>query len=384
MLYNQVMKVRIDIDTKTFVRFWLVVIGFALAGFLLWSASTAFIIIIASLFLTLALTPSVNRLASIIPGKSRIGATAVSYLAIITILGGFIFMVVPPVIEQSARFAQTIPDTVDSITQEWYHLDEFIQEHGLQGQVDAALSSLEENATAWASNIGSTIISSVGSVFWFLAALLVTLVMTFFMLVEGPTWVRRIWYVYTDKPRMEHHRAVATKMYHVVSSYVNGQLVVAGIATIAASITIWILSLIFDFPGNLAMPVAAIVFIGSLIPMFGSTLAGILVAILLAFNNVTAAIIFTVYFIIYQQIENNLITTTIQAKTLDLSPLIVLISVTIGTYFLGIAGGIVSIPIAGCVKVMIEDYLEHARNRREQSDKPMARFVKKIRDASGE
>lgn len=378
------MKVRIDIDTKTFVRFWLVVIGFALAGFLLYSAATAFIIVATSLFLALALSPSVNKLASIMPGKSRVGGTAISYIVILAVLGGFIFLVVPPVIEQSARFAQNIPSAVESVTEQWQGLDELIDEYGVRNQVDSALASVEENASSWAANLGTTVISGVGSLLLFLTAALITLVMTFFMLVEGPAWARRIWAVYTDQYRMERHRAVATRMYNVVSGYVNGQLLIALIASVCASIVVFLLSLIFDLPGNLAMPVAAIVFIGSLVPMFGATVAGILVAILLAFNDITAAIIFTVYFIVYVQIENNLITTVIQAKTLDLSPLIVLVAVTIGTYLLGIAGGIISIPIAGCIKVLIEDYLKHAKEKREQSDKPMAKFVKKIKEATGE
>src|SRR5690606_21255540 len=116
-----------------------------------------------------------------------------------------------------------------------------------------------------------------------------------------------------------------------------------------------------------------------LIPMFGATIAGVLVGILLAFNDLTAAIVFAVYFIIYQQVENNVITTVIQSKTLDLSPLVVLVAVTIGTYLFGIAGGIISIPIAGSIQVLIHDYLEHAEKRRSKSNKPTARLVEKLK-----
>lgn len=375
------MKVRIDIDTKTFVRFWLVVIGFALAFLLLYSARTAFIIIGVSLFLALALSPPVNKLASVLPGKSRLGGTALAYIAVVVVLGGFIFMVVPPIVEQTARFVQTIPSAVETATQQWSGLDDAIENYGIRDQVDQALASVEESASSWAANIGSTVITGAGSLVMFLTASLITLVMTFFMLVEGPAWMRRIWKVYTDKDRMKHHKDVATKMYKVVSGYVNGQLLVAAIAGAASSAVIFLLSLIFDLPANLAIPVAAIVFIGSLIPMFGATIAGIIVTALLAFNDLTVAAVFLVYFVIYQQVENNLITTVIQSKTLDLSPLVVLVSVTIGTYLMGIAGGIISIPIAGCIKVLIEDYLEHAHKKRHESDKPLARLVKKIKEA---
>lgn len=376
------MKVKIDIDTKTFVRFWLVVIAFALGLLALYSARTALIIIGASLFLALALSPPVKRLAALLPGNSRLGGTALAYVAVVLVLGGFVFMVVPPIVEQSAKLAQTIPASVNSATQQWGGIDELIERYGVRGQVNQALESFQESASSWASNIGATLIAGAGSLFSFLAALLIVLVMTFLMLLEGPTWMERIWKVYTDKDTMKHHKELATQMYKVVSGYVNGQLFIAFIAACASSLMTFTLSLLFDVPGNLAIPVAAIVFIGSLIPMFGATIAGVIVTILLAFNDVSAAVVFLAYFLIYQQVENNLIATVIQSKTLDLSPLVVLVSVTLGTYLMGIAGGLISIPVAGCVKVLIDDYLEEAKRKRVQNRKPLVRLAKRAKEVS--
>ena len=373
------MKVRIEIDTKTFVRFWLVVIGFAFALFAMYSARTALIIFFVSLFLAVALSPSVNKLAGLLPGRSRMGGTALAYVAVVAVLTGFLFVVVPPIIEQTAKFAQAVPAFVDSATNRWGGLNEIITRYGLEDQVDSAAQSVQENASTWASNLGSTIVSGAGSLFSFLAASLIVLFTTFFMLVEGPTWVKRIWKVYQNKDRMLHHKALASKIYAVVTSYVNGQLLVALIASSLAALVVFLLSLFFNVPANLAAPTFAAVFLGALIPMFGATIAGVLVAVLLAFNDLTAAIVFAVYFIIYQQVENNVITTVIQSKTLDLSPLVVLVSVTVGTYLFGIAGGIISIPIAGSIQVLIQDYLEHAKVKRNKDDKPLAKLVKKLK-----
>src|SRR5690606_2481015 len=152
---------------------------------------------------------------------------------------------------------------------------------------------------------------------------------------------------------------------------------IALIAATLAGLFVFVLSLFFDLPANLAIPTVAIVFTGSLIPMFGATVAGVLTSLLLAFNDVTAAVVYAVYFIVYQQVENNLITTVIQSKTLDLSPLVVLIAVTIGTYLFGIAGGIISIPIAGCIQVLIKDYLQH-RNATPESPSTLKKIASKI------
>lgn len=374
------MKVRIDIDTRTFVRFWLVVIAFALAAVALYSARTALIILGVSLFLALALNGPVSAISKRLPGKSRAGATAISYIAVIAILGAVVFLVIPPIIQQTAKFAETIPDVVDQATTQWQGLSEVIAQYNLQGQVDSALQSIKSSASGWAGNVGQNVISGLGSVFSFITALILVLVLTFLMLIEGPTWIKRIWGVYQDHDRMEKHRQVAGRMYNVFTGYVTGQLTVSAIGATVAGLAVFVLSLIFpEVPAGLAMPTAAITFVMSLIPMFGAMIGGVIITLLLAFNALPAAIIYAIFFVVYQQIENNLIAPNIQAKRIDLSALAVLASVTIGLYVFGIAGGIIAIPIAGCVRVLIEEYLSSAKKKRMHSEKPLAKLVKKLR-----
>src|SRR5690606_6811671 len=131
-----------------------------------------------------------------------------------------------------------------------------------------------------------------------------------------------------------------------------------------AGLFVFALSFVFkEVDPNLAMPTAAITFILSLIPMFGATIGGILIAVLLALNSIPAAIIYAVFFVVYQQIENNFIAPHIQAKRIDLTPLMVLGAVTIGLYMFGVIGGIIAIPIAGSIRVLIEEYVVNRRNQ---------------------
>jgi predicted PurR-regulated permease PerM len=171
---------------------------------------------------------------------------------------------------------------------------------------------------------------------------------------------------------MEHHRGLMNKMYSMVTSYVTGQLTVSSIAGITAGLSVFVLSMFIDIPANLAIPSAAIIFLFSLIPLFGEMIGSILVATVLALNSLTAAIIFLVFFILYQQVEANYISPKIQSKRVSLSPLAILTAVTIGIYLFGIAGGIVSIPIAGCIKVLIEDYLDSSKKRKHDNLKDVA------------
>ncbi len=135
------MKVRIEIDTQTFVRFWLVVIGFALAAFAIYSAKTALIILGVAFFLALALNRPVTKLANLLPGRSRVGGTALAFVAVVAVIGAVVFAVIPPIIQQSVKFADTVPGLVSSATDQWHGLDTVIEKYNLQPQVDNAVVS---------------------------------------------------------------------------------------------------------------------------------------------------------------------------------------------------------------------------------------------------
>lgn len=372
------MKVKIEIDTKTFVRFWLVVIGFILAGFAIYSASTALIIICASLFFAIALSPPVNRLSKIMPSKSRVLSTAISYIAVVAMLGAFVFLAVPPVIEQTVKFAQTVPDLIDNAAKQYSVVDDLVKRYNIKPEVDKAVSSVKNSTAQYAANIGTAFFAIIGSFLSFMMSGILVLVLTFLMLVEGPTWLRLLWGVYNDQERMEAHKNILNRMYNVVKGYIVGQLSVSAIAGLVAGIMVFLLGLALGVPTNLIIPSMAIIFIMSLVPMFGAVVGAVLVSFLLALNVWTAAIIFLAFYIVYQQIEANYISPKIQSKQLDLSPLAILIAVTIGLYLFGMIGGIISIPIAGCIKVLVEDYFVRAKKNRINSEKPFNKFIKKI------
>lgn len=370
------MKVKIEIDTKTFVRFWLVVIGFAFVIMAIYDARDALIILGSAFFLALALNAPVSYLASHLPGKSRVWGTAIAYVIVIAILGAIIFVIIPPVARQTVKFIDTVPNLVSSTTGQWQG---FIDKYQLQPQVNSVLAAVRSGVSYWTSNIGKNFLSGVGSLVGVIGSLVLVVVLSFLMLIEGPMWLKRLWGVYNDEERMESHRQLAHRMYSVVTGYVTGQLMVSAIGGAIAGISVFILSLFFsEVPADFTLPTIAIAFTLSLIPMFGATVSGIIIALLLASDNITAGIIFMVWFIIYQQIESNLVSPAIQSKKVELSALTVLVSVTTGLYIFGLAGGIISIPIAGCINVLLEEYLANAKKNRSKSEPPIKRLVKKL------
>jgi len=372
------MNVRIEIDTRTFVRFWLVVIGFALVALAIYSARTALTIVGISFFLAIALSPPVNRLARILPSKSRVLGTALAYIAVLAVLGTVVFLVVPPIVEQTVKFAQNFPNLIDTASQQYAGANEVIKHYHLQPEADKIIVSIKDSAAHFASGVGSVLITSIGSVLFTVVTGILILVLTFLMLVEGPMWLKRIWSIYNDQERMEYHRKLLHRMYKVVTSYVVGQLSVSAIAGTVAGVAVFILSFMFNVPTNLAIPVATIVFTLSLIPLFGAMIGAMLVSVVLALNDVSAAVVFLIFFILYQQLEANYISPKIQSKRIDLSALAILVAVTTGVYVFGIAGGIISIPIAGCIGVLAEDYFARSKKNHLESEKPLNKLIKEV------
>lgn len=355
--------VKLEIDTKTFIRMALVIVSFVALVYFVTKVWTALLIIVVAFLLALALNAPVTRIASKLRGNSRVGATALAFVAVVGVLGAGLFLLVPPIIEQSVHFVQTIPGLIDSASQNRTWVDDFVDRYDLREEVDAGVVQLKERISGLAANMGNIVVAGVSGFFGGLVTILFTLVLSFLMLIEGPAWMRRFWGIYHDERKLKRHRELARKMYRVVSGYVTGQIIVALIAALATTIVMVVLSQFFAVPLNLAVAAGVAVFLTGLVPMIGATIGAVVVGVLLALNDVTAALIFIVYFIVYQQIENNLIAPTIQARTVEVSALTILIAVLVGVNFFGLIGGLLAIPVAGCVRVLVLDYMEHREVR---------------------
>lgn len=367
----------------TFVRFWLVLLGFALTALAVYNAKTALLLVGIAFFLAVALSLPVSKLAKLLPGRSRLGGTALAFVTVIALLVALVLLVVPPIVEQTGHFLQTVPGIVADLGERWTAFGELIQRYNLQPQIDKAVSSMSESMTSWIAAVGSNIIGTLGSLFSAIFSGFMVLAMTFIMLLEGPWWMKRLWGLYLDKEKREYHKEVVNRLYRVVTGYVNGQIGVSAVGAVFAALAVAVLGIIFaEVPINLAFPVFAITFVLALIPMFGATIAGILSGLLIFLNNPLAGVIYVIYFIVYQQIENNVISPKIQSKQLDLTPLAVLVSVTIGTYMFGLIGGIISIPIAGSIKVLLDEYLKHRtedHNKKKSKKKsPVGKLLDKV------
>jgi len=180
------------------------------------------------------------------------------------------------------------------------------------------------------------------------------LVLTFMMLIEGPGWFEKIIAI-QPKDKRESRRALARRMYRVVTNYVNGQVIVAFIAGTFALIGLMVASNVFNVSIN-AVALAAIIMLFGLLPLIGATIGAVIVVLACLLVSAPLAITMGIYFIIYQQIENLTIQPYVQSKTNSLTPLTVFVAALIGANLGGIMGAFVAIPVAGCIRILVSDY----------------------------
>jgi predicted PurR-regulated permease PerM len=329
------------------------VVGILLASAIvlevLWIARHVLTWIFIALFLALALNPAVDRVERRI--KRRGLATGLVYLTALAAVVGVALLFIPTLVDQVNDFARKVPDYLDDITkgrgrlgflQEKYHL------------VDKARDALDKGGASKLFGISGTALALAKGVVTTVVAVLTIAFMTFFMLLEGPKWMDRFYALLAPEPR-RRWRAVGRDIYRTVGGYVTGNLL---ISVIAGTLTTLVL-LLTGVPYALAL--GLIVAILDLIPLAGATIAAIIIGSIAFLHGITAGIIVVAFFVVYQQIENHVIQPVVYGRTVQLSPLVVLISVLIGAELAGVLGALAAIPVAGTLQVLFLDWLRQRR-----------------------
>ncbi len=343
-------EVEITVSNRTIVRVVALVILSLILVNLIRQAAHAFLLIFTAFFLALALNSPVQWIALRIPGKrrgSRTLATTLSFLLVISILFGFLASVVPPLVRQTSSFINQTPQLIEDVRDDNTSLGKFVRRYNLQDQVDKFSDQLGDRIN----NLSGTAVSTFGRITSSVFSTLTILVLTFMMLIEGPGWIK-LFRRLTPKERRPHIDMLARDMYKVIKGFVNGQVTLAVLAAIL------ILVPLFIFGVSYPIALMGVVFICGLIPMVGHTIGAVIVSTVALFHSPVSAIGVLAYYILYQQIENYVLQPRIQANSTNMSPLLVFGSVIVGVSFGGLFGGLVAIPLAGCMRIALIDYLQ--------------------------
>lgn len=356
-------EVKLSVSTGTFVRFWLVIMGFIALAVAMYIARVPLAMLAISFFLALVLNRPVSFLARHLPGKSRTVAILIAYLIVAAMIGVLLVTIVPIFVRQISSFITSIPDMLATAQNNTGWFSNLLEQYNLTAQFNSWVSGLESQVTHYVSSLGSTFISTVSNIFVFLGNVCLVLFATFFMLLEAPSWEEKYWrLIYKDPARRRHHKSIARKMYDVVSGYVTGQATVGVISATFTAVLVGVLAMIFDFNISLVWPAWITIFLMVFVPMFGAVIGGAIVTLLLMIYSLPAAIIYVVIFTIEQQIENNVIQPRVQSKHMEVSALVILIAITLGLQVGGLLGALVAIPVAGCIVVLVRDILVTRNN----------------------
>ena len=140
------------------------------------------------------------------------------------------------------------------------------------------------------------------------------------MLLEGPAWVERIYGLMPDESQ-PRWRKVGGDIYRTVGGYVSGNLAISLIAGVTSTIVLLVLGVQY------AVALGLVVGILDLIPLAGATIAAVIVSAVGFLHSTTAGVVLIVFFVVYQQLENHVLQPLVYGRTVQLSPLIVLVAV---------------------------------------------------------
>jgi predicted PurR-regulated permease PerM len=320
--------------------------------FLVYVARQELIWIGTAFFLAVALNPAVETLSKYMPWKSRGLAITVVILVALFLIGFLIYSFVPPLVNQTESLVNNLPGYTDQLINGHNIISDQVRHYHL---VDKIRSS-QDQITHYVSSAGGSFVGILKGLFSGLVAITTIIVLTIFMMLEGPTWVKSFWSV-VPPSRRDHIRDLVSHMYRAVSGYVNGNLLTSLIAGVSTALILTILRVPY------AIPLGVLVAVADLIPLVGATIGAVVVSIVAFFTSAVAGIIVVAFFLVYQQVENHVLQPIIYGKTVEMSPLTVVVAIILGAAIGGMLGALVAIPVAASLQILIRDYVDHHMHR---------------------
>lgn len=308
------------------------------------SASQALLLIIISIFFAAGLNPAVLFLQR--RKISRASAVALIVGAVIAFSGLFIWVAIPPLVDQINSLLHNAPtlvadlknnSTIASLNNHYGFID------ALQKKVASSIKDgqLVVSAFGGVLGVGKAVIS--GAV-----AGLTILILTLYFLISLPS-VTKVAYRLVPSSRRDRVSKLSDAIIYRIGIFVGGQITVA----IIAGFFTLILGFALGLPYKTAL--ALLVLICGLIPLVGHFLGISVVTLVALSKSPTVAIVSFLAYLIYVQIENYVIMPRIMRRSLSIPGLVTIVAVLLGTSLMGLVGGIVSVPLAAAVLLILDE-----------------------------
>jgi predicted PurR-regulated permease PerM len=281
-------------------------------------------------------------------------AIAIVYLVLLLIPIGILALLIPSMVSQGEELANNAPQYAEDVT-DFVNRNETLnnlnQDYNITGKIEDEAAKLPDKIPDAAGTLQDIGVGFVNSVF----AALTIFILSIFMVASGRYWIQRFLETRHPEQKVRMERAL-DHIGQAVGNYVGGALLQATIAGVTSFILLTVLGVPF------AAALALVVFFFDLIPLVGATLGAVLVAIVTLFVNFPVAlIVWVIYSIAYQQIENYVIQPQIQKRAVSVEPFVVLVAVLFGATLFGIIGALLAIPAAASIQIAIREWMAYRR-----------------------
>ncbi|WP_214415666.1 AI-2E family transporter [Sphaerisporangium fuscum] len=304
------------------------------------SAGSALLLIVVSLFLAVGLNPAVEALQR--RNLSRRLAITIVFLAVIAFFVGFGLAIVPPLTDQTTGFVQHLPEylqqlqnhpfirTVDQRYQVLEKLQQYVTSGGLASQMFGGLLG-----------VASVVISALFSG-------LTILVLTLYFLGSLNS-IKETGYRLVPRSRRTRVRLLSDEIIKQIGGYVAGNLIISLIAGVVTFIFLALLKVPY------ALALAIFVAVTDLIPMVGAVVGAAVASGVGFLSSVQVGIACVVFFVVYQQIENYVISPRVFKSSVDVPPIATIIGALLGGALLGIVGALLGIPLAAAALLLTRE-----------------------------
>ncbi|MEA2403436.1 MAG: hypothetical protein QOE08_83 [Thermoleophilaceae bacterium] len=339
---------------RAVVRVVLTVMACVLAVFLMYLLRKPLGWLIIGGFIAVAVSGPINLLER----RLRRGISiALVYLGVILAPVLVLAILIPPLVQQGNNLANNAPQYASDLTktvEDNRTLRKLNNDYDLTKKIQEQASKLPSKVTDVAGGLASVGAGIISSIF----AGVTILLLSIFMVGAAPRWRNQLM-----EKQPAHRRQLLNNLFdrggQAIGNYVRGALLQAFIA----GFTSWVVLLILGVPYPLAL--ALVIFLLDLVPLVGATLGAILVGIVTVFTDwPTATIVWSIWSIVYQQVENNVIQPRIQSKAVEIEPFFVLVSVLFGSTLFGVVGALLAIPTAATIQIAIREYGRYRRIQR--------------------
>jgi predicted PurR-regulated permease PerM len=309
-----------------------------------------FLVVFIGIFLALVFEYPV-RFVMAKTKMSRGLAATVTVLGTAVLVAGLFIVLLVPLVGSVRDFLQQLPATVqqlrDSGELSWL---------GDSGAAENVQEGAQQISVSVPDAI-SAVLGVAGSFFGVFLAAFTILFICLFLLSDIANLKRALASVLMPGDD-ERWLAVWERITTSVSRWAIGVVVIATIAGTIQGTTAWLLG------SSFAVALGVIAGLLDMIPNIGATIAGfILVPTLWAEEGITAAVIMLVVVLVYQQVENNILTPKIQGKAVDLSGFFIIVAVTLFGALLGVLGALTAVPLAATVQIFVQELTKARREK---------------------